>query len=54
MQFTFENPVTGEKPVDIALPSLLGNPPRTTMTDSTVPSSFSEPLYSSNMNTRIP
>ncbi len=46
MQFTFENPVTGEKPVDISLPSLLGNPPRTTMNDSSVPASFAAPLYS--------
>ncbi len=47
MQFTFENPVTGEKPVDISLPALLGNPPRTTMTDSSLPSAFSDPLYTS-------
>ncbi len=46
MQFTFENPATGEKPVDISLPSLLGNPPRTTMNDSSLPSLFSEPVYS--------
>ncbi|MDX9811916.1 MAG: AIR synthase-related protein, partial [Bacteroidales bacterium] len=46
MQFTFENPVNGEKPVDISLPSLLGNPPRTTMNDSSVPASFAAPLYS--------
>jgi len=34
-QFTFINPVTGEKPIDIKLESLLGNPPKTIMTDIT-------------------
>jgi len=34
-QFTFVNPLTGEKPVDIKLESLLGNPPKTVMTDKT-------------------
>ncbi len=32
-QFTFENSKTGEKPIDIKLESLFGDPPRTTMTD---------------------
>jgi len=37
-QFTFENSITAEKPIDIALESLFGNPPRTVMSDeSTVP-----------------
>ncbi len=44
-QFTFENPVTGEKPIDIALESLLGNPPKTTMNDTTIPSGFKDPEY---------
>ncbi len=33
MHFTLENPLTGEKPIDIALKSLFGNPPRTIMND---------------------
>ncbi len=34
MQFTLMNPVTGEKPIDIALASLFGNPPKTVMNDA--------------------
>jgi phosphoribosylformylglycinamidine synthase len=33
-QFTLMNPVTGEKPIDISLASLFGNPPKTIMNDS--------------------
>jgi phosphoribosylformylglycinamidine synthase len=33
LQFTLENPVTGEKPIDIALTALFGNPPKTVMID---------------------
>jgi phosphoribosylformylglycinamidine synthase len=33
-QFTLINPITGEKPIDIALESLFGNPPRTVMNDA--------------------
>ncbi|MGD0340554.1 MAG: AIR synthase-related protein, partial [Bacteroidales bacterium] len=35
-QFTFKNSITGEKPIDIALESLFGDPPRTTMNDTAV------------------
>ncbi len=35
-QFTLMNPVTGEKPVDLALTSLFGAPPKTIMNDSPV------------------
>ncbi len=45
-QFTLENPVTGEKPIDLELASLFGNPPRTIMNDSIVESSFQELEYS--------
>ncbi|MDP4222076.1 MAG: phosphoribosylformylglycinamidine synthase [Bacteroidota bacterium] len=45
-QFTFENSITGEKPIDIAVESLFGDPPRTTMVDSTVSASFGKPGYS--------
>ncbi len=34
-QFTFENSITGEKPIDIPLESLFGDPPKTTMNDNT-------------------
>ncbi len=34
-QFTLENPMTGEKPIDLALASLFGDPPKTTMVDFT-------------------
>jgi phosphoribosylformylglycinamidine synthase len=35
MQFTFENPTTGEKPIDLKLDYLFGKPPRTIMRDVT-------------------
>jgi phosphoribosylformylglycinamidine synthase len=35
-QFTLENPLTGEKPIDIALAALFGDPPKTIMNDTTV------------------
>ncbi len=34
-QFTFENSKTGEKPIDLSLEALFGDPPRTTIIDST-------------------
>ena len=45
MQFTLENPATKEKPIDIALASLFGDPPKTIMRDSTVTELYSEPDY---------
>jgi phosphoribosylformylglycinamidine synthase len=39
-QFTLENPLTGEKPIDIALASLFGDPPKTIMKDITVDDSY--------------
>ena len=45
-QFTFENSKTGEKPIDIALESLFGDPPRTTMTDTTSVKKFKSAIYS--------
>jgi phosphoribosylformylglycinamidine synthase len=44
-KFTFENPVTGEKPIDILLDSLFGNPPKTIMNDTTEVSEFKEIVY---------
>ncbi|MBI5009864.1 MAG: phosphoribosylformylglycinamidine synthase, partial [Bacteroidia bacterium] len=45
MQFTLENPVTGEKPIDISLAALFGDPPKTVMTDSSIKETYSEPKY---------
>jgi phosphoribosylformylglycinamidine synthase len=44
-QFTLINPVTGEKPIDIQLDALFGNPPRTVMNDSTADADFSRITY---------
>ena len=45
MQFTLENPATGERPIDIALASLFGDPPKTIMKDNCVTELYSEPDY---------
>lgn len=45
-QFTFENSLTGEKPIDIALESLFGDPPRTTMNDSVIETKYRNADYS--------
>lgn len=45
-RFTFYNGKTGEKPVDLELESLFGNPPRTVITDITEDTEFSSPEYS--------
>ncbi|HBZ21051.1 MAG TPA: phosphoribosylformylglycinamidine synthase [Bacteroidales bacterium] len=45
-QFTFENSITGEKPIDITLESLFGNPPRTIMADTSIVSRYGNPEYS--------
>lgn len=45
-QFTFRNSVTGEKPIDISLESLFGDPPRTTMVDSAIATGYRMPDYS--------
>ena len=47
MQFTFENPVTKEKPIDIALASLFGDPPKTILNDTTLENSYKKLKYSS-------
>ncbi len=44
-KFTFENSITGEKPIDISLESLFGNPPRTVMVDTSITSLYSKPEY---------
>ena len=45
-QFTLINPVTGEKPIDIALSSLFGDPPKTIMNDTALPVSYMKLEYS--------
>jgi len=46
MQFTLENPLTKEKPIDLSLASFFGNPPRTVMNDTIITSGFSKLEYS--------
>ncbi len=48
-QFTLINPVTGEKPVDIKLESLFGDPPKTVLNDVTVASSFRKVEYKQDL-----
>ncbi|HLN21975.1 MAG TPA: phosphoribosylformylglycinamidine synthase [Bacteroidales bacterium] len=48
MQFTFENPVSGEKPIDLDLASFFGNPPRTIMKDEARESDFIDIKYSTD------
>jgi phosphoribosylformylglycinamidine synthase len=45
-QFTLENPVTREKPIDLALASLFGDPPKTIMIDTPIENDFRELEYS--------
>ncbi|MDD2381380.1 MAG: phosphoribosylformylglycinamidine synthase [Mariniphaga sp.] len=45
MQFTFENSQTGEKPIDWQLGYMFGNPPKTILEDTTLPSDFEEITY---------
>jgi phosphoribosylformylglycinamidine synthase len=46
MLFTFENSVTKEKPIDLALTSLFGNPPKTIMNDIFVENNYKKLEYS--------
>ena len=45
MQFTLINPLTGEKPIDIALSSLFGEAPKTIMNDIAIDSGYSKLDY---------
>jgi phosphoribosylformylglycinamidine synthase len=47
-QFTFENSITGEKPIDIALESLFGDPPRTILIDKSPATGYGGLEYSRN------
>lgn len=44
-KFTFINPESGEKPIDLDLDSFFGNPPKTIMKDTNVISAFREVEY---------
>ena len=44
-RFTFENPKTGEKPIDLMLEDMFGNAPKTVITDQTVPCEFEPVVY---------
>ena len=44
-QFTFYNPVTGEKPIDLQLTSFFGSPPQTLLKDSTIKPAFAGLTY---------
>ncbi len=48
MQFTLENPLTGEKPIDLSLSSLFGDPPKTIMNDNSADISYKNPEYTIN------
>ena len=45
-QFTLEDPETGEKPIDLSLASLFGEPPKTTMTDLSPETAYKATEYS--------
>ncbi len=45
MQFTFENSLTGEKPIDWQLSYMFGKPPKTVLTDKTVEARFEDLKY---------
>ncbi len=44
-RFTFENTKNGEKPIDLDLHDMFGNPPRTIMNDKTVKENFESVSY---------
>jgi phosphoribosylformylglycinamidine synthase len=46
MQFTLENPLTKEKPIDLSLESFFGNPPKTVMNDTEAINGYSKLEYS--------
>ncbi len=48
MQFTLVNPLTNEKPIDLALTSLFGDPPKTIMNDVIVKNGYRKLKYSAD------
>jgi len=47
-QFTFMNPVTGEKPIDIPLEFLFGKPPKTIMRDTRKKAEYKKTIFDIN------
>ncbi|MFC4097113.1 phosphoribosylformylglycinamidine synthase [Euzebyella saccharophila] len=45
-RFTFESSTTSEKPMDVNLSDIFGSSPKTTLEDTTVSRSYTEPTYS--------
>lgn len=48
MKFTFENAKTQEKPIDLELKDMFGNPPKTIMEDKTVKEKYSDLEYTAD------
>ncbi len=48
MQFRFEDKSTGENPINLQLADMIGNPPRTIMTDKTVVEKYADLKYDAN------
>lgn len=48
MKFTFENAETGEKPIDLELKDMFGNPPKTVMEDKTIREKYDDLEYSAD------
>ncbi len=48
MKFTFENAKTGEKPIDLELKDMFGNPPKTIMEDKTIKEKYNDLEYSAD------
>lgn len=47
-RFTFENAKNNEKPIDLELKDMFGNPPKTIMEDKTVKEKYTDPEYSAD------
>lgn len=47
-RFTFENANNGERPIDLELKDMLGNPPKTIMEDKTIKEKYTAPEYSAD------
>ena len=48
MKFTFENAETGEKPIDLELKDMFGNPPKTIMEDKTLKEVYTDLEYTAD------
>jgi phosphoribosylformylglycinamidine synthase len=47
-QFTFEEAGTGNRPIDLKLEDMFGNPPKTVLTDNTLNTKYNEVVYDIN------